>query len=153
MRLLLLTLLALFTTTAWAQAPRVPPQEPGPDGGLVHVVQFGDTLQGIMAAYANYGITMEQLQERNGWRFPPQFIFVDERIVILPPGSTDPGNGIPAPASAPPAAAPTDAPPAENPGEAAQPVEAAPAAPDLTRLTADQIAAITPVEAIQPFLP
>jgi hypothetical protein len=148
----ILILLALLTGTAGAQAPRVPPQEPGPDGSLVHVVGFGDTLQGIMAAYAPYGITLEGLQELNGWRFPPQFIFVDDLIVILPPGSADPGSGMSAPAAAPPAAAPpSDAPPAD----ASAPADAAPvdAAPEAPRLSAEQIAAIAPVEAIQPFLP
>ena len=140
-------LLAVITTRALAQAPRVPPQEPGPDGGLVHVVQYGDTLEGIMAAYAGYGITMDQLRQLNGWRYPPQFIFVNDLVIILPPGSIAPGSGVAAPAIIT-----TDS---EN--SAAAPLIQQTAAPastaSLTTLTAEQINAIQPVEVITPFLP
>lgn len=56
-----LTLLLLFTLlwvgAASGQVPNVTPQEAGPDGGLVHLVQFGDTWDGILTAYAGYGVT------------------------------------------------------------------------------------------------
>jgi LysM repeat protein len=119
---------------------------------LVHVVHFGDTLQGIMAAYASYGITLERLQELNGWRFPPQFIYVDEQIIILPPGSIDPGSGLSVPVSVAPAveAAPTAD--SVTVGGGAAPVEADDPAP-VVRLNAEQIAAIPPVETITAFLP
>jgi LysM repeat protein len=150
---ILIALILVGAGAAQAQSPRVPQQEPGPDGGLVHVVNFGDTLASIMAAYAEYGVTMEQLQERNGWRFPPQFIYVDDRIVILPPGSVEPGNGLPVPADAAPAAPPPTS-QAAAPADVAAPADAPSApTPEFERLTMEQIAAITPVEAIAPFLP
>jgi LysM repeat protein len=146
---ILIALILVGAGAAQAQSPRVPQQEPGPDGGLVHVVNFGDTLASIMAAYAEYGITMEQLQERNGWRFPPQFIYVDDRIVILPSGSVEPGNGLPVPADAAPAAPP----PTSEAADVSAPANSAAPTPEFERLTMEQIAAITPVEAIAPFLP
>ena len=162
--LVLLMVVLLPIVTAQAQNPRVFPQEPGPDGGLVHVVRFGDTLQSIMAAYASYGITLERLQELNGWRFPPQFIYVDEQIIILPPGSVEPGSGLPVPASAAPAAPAATAPAesvASDGGSVTVGGGPAPAAADgpapeesqLLRLTAEQIAGIQPVEVVAPFLP
>ena len=152
---IILALTVVGAGAANAQSPRVPEQEPGPDGGLVHVVNFGDTLASILAAYAPYGVTMERLQELNGWRFPPQFIYVDEQIVILPPGSVTPGSGVSVPAgvgqAAPPPASVT-----VTPAGGAPPADVPPAAtpaPASERLTVDQIAAIAPVEAIAPFLP
>jgi len=148
---LLLIALTGFTVSALAQVPRVPPQEPGPDGGLVHVVQYGNTLEGIMAAYASYGITMEQLRQLNGWRYPPQFIFVDEQIIILPPGSVAPGGGVAAPA-----AISTGSENLTSGTESQQPQTgdiAPPPTASLTTRTADEISAIPPVEVIAPFLP
>jgi len=161
-------LLLLSASFVEAQSPRVPQQEPGPDGGLVHVVNFGDTLASILAAYAPYGVTIESLQELNGWRFPPQFIYVDDQIVILPPGSVAAGNGIPAapaiaPGGAAPDTAPADAPdtapdaaPAASGDAVAPPAASDPSAaptPEAATLTMDEIVAITPVEAVAPFLP
>lgn len=141
--------LALIGTAAAQEAPRVPPQEPGPDGGLVHVVGYGDTVQGILAAYANYGVTLDSLKQLNGWRFPPDFIFVGQQIIILPPGSTTPGNGIPVPASAPAPEAPAAA--TLAPPQAAPSAASVPFVPK--QMTVAEIAALLAVESVAPFLP
>ena len=87
-----------------AQRPQVIPQEPREDGGIIHVVQFGDTLEGILEAYKDLEVTMESLQELNDWEFPPQYIFVDQEIIILPPGSITAAASSPPPTRTAPAA-------------------------------------------------
>jgi hypothetical protein len=90
----ILIFLALVAALKVASAQKpVEPQPPRPDGSIVHVVKFGDTLEGILAAYAKYKVTVDALMVYNGWRFRPQFIFVDDQIVILPAGSVDPNTG------------------------------------------------------------
>lgn len=148
--------LLLLTFPTSAQVPVVVPQSPGPDGSLVHVVRFGDTLNGILIAYANFGITNEILIERNNWRFLPQFIFPDEKIVILPPGSIDPNTG--QLVANPPSVAPTGSDTTTG-GDTTTPpeqiVEVVPpvASTGLRNLTAAEIEALAVVEAIQTFLP
>lgn len=71
----------------------VEPQAPQPDGSIVHEVRQGDTFEGILIAYADLGVTVEDLLVYNNWRFEPQFIFVGDLIIILPPGSVDPTTG------------------------------------------------------------
>jgi LysM repeat protein len=151
--LLLILVVLTLPRAAAAQVPRVLPQEPGPDGGLVHVVQFGDTLDGIMNAYINYGVTVEQLLALNGWRFPPQFIFVDEQIIVLPPGTTEPGNGLPVPVDAAP---PTAAPQAEQPtdlSETDETVTRGEAPPPAEVLSAADIQALSAMDVVAPFVP
>lgn len=91
-RILIFLVLVAALKVASAQKP-VEPQPPRPDGSIVHVVKFGDTLEGILAAYAKYNVTVDSLMVYNGWRFRPQFIFVDDQIIILPAGSVDPNTG------------------------------------------------------------
>lgn len=151
---LLLGVTLLIPLAAHAQAPVVPPQEPGPDGGLVHVVQFGDTLDGILNAYINLGVTMESLLELNGWRFRPQFIYPDDQIIILPPGSVEPGDGLPVPEGA--AAPPQPTPVPESDESQTQPesnpqADAAPP-PQAVVLTADEISAMSALEPVAPFV-
>jgi len=119
--------------SAHAQAPRVVRQDPRPDGSIVHVVRYGDTVQSIMAAYADTGITEEKLKEYNAWRWLPDYIYVDQEIIILPPA-----GGF---------AAPT------IPSEGSPPVDAPIAAAPLRVLTAAEVQALLPLEPIAPFLP
>lgn len=159
---MLLVLLAIILPLGQvvAQAPPVAPQEAGPDGGLVHIVQYGDTLEAIMGAYATYGVTMDKLKELNGWRFPPQFIFVGDPIVILPPGSTTPGNGVPAGDYMAGAVAPVQPsqPPAQTDGvggtgSTTAPVTTAPSTGTVPVVNAATISGIAPVEPLAAFLP
>lgn len=154
-RILIAIVLLLTTTSALAQAPFVDPQPPRSDGSIVHIVQLGDTLDGIVFAYTRYSVTREQLLERNGWRFEPQILVVGEEIIVLPPGSVDPTTGdlIPGGGSVAPA-------PAEETGSEA-PVEAAADVPTPERIAPTNAAPVLPgfdpngaaVQAISPFLP
>ncbi|MBZ0309015.1 MAG: LysM peptidoglycan-binding domain-containing protein, partial [Anaerolineae bacterium] len=151
-RLILFLMLVAVVQTAAAQNP-VEPQPPRPDGSLVHVVQFGDTLDGILSAYARYNVTIENLIVYNGWRFRPQFIFVGDEIVILPPGALDPNTGELIPGFQPPVQ-----PTATTAGEA--PAAVTPTPPPAAEVTPvstpDNLPAAPSVPAflsIQPFLP
>jgi hypothetical protein len=132
------------------------PQEPRSDGSLVHVVRFGDTLSGILIAYANFGITNELLIERNNWRFLPQFIFPDEQIIILPPGSIDPATGQLLANPQPPTSTPDPA-QVEAPVDPIQPDVVQQLLPTTTgqprRLTGAEIEALPIIEAMDVFLP
>lgn len=89
------TATALPTATPIPLAPFVNPQAARPDGSVVHVVQFGDTLDAILFGYAGIGIvlTTEDLMRFNSWEYKPQFIYVGDEIIILPAGSVDPSTG------------------------------------------------------------
>lgn len=89
------TATAVPTATPIPLAPFVNPQTARPDGSVVHIVQFGDTLDGIIFAYNSLGIFIDKadLGRFNAWRFEPQFIYVGDAIIILPPGSVDPNTG------------------------------------------------------------
>jgi len=133
--LILLGLLLLMPALALAQVPRVVPQEPRPDGSIIHVVRFGDTIDGIIVAYMDQGASYETLSEYNGWRFPPQFISVDQEIIIRPGA-----GGSVAPVAAD-SAAPAEVPNAVAPAAA------------LRVLSAAEIQALLPLEPIAPFIP
>lgn len=142
-----------------AEVPFVSPQQARPDGSVVHRVQPGDTFYSILVAYTNLGITKESVLQLNGWRFEPDIITIGQEILILPPGAVDPATGqvLIANAGAAPPQLPTPV-SAEAAPAPAQPAVgaagAAPAAPEaLRRLTAAEIAALSPVEAVNPFLP
>lgn len=144
-----LTLLCLFLLVyglgpaqAQQNAPAVIPQPPQADGSLVHEVRPGDTLNALLIAYAPLGVTLEQMLELNGWQFPPQFIFVGQRLILLPPGSL-------VPTALPPSPAPTLegvnlAPPAGEPVQTgAFPVV----------LNQGQVQALALAESFGPFIP
>lgn len=84
---------AALLPSAQAQVNIVQPQPPRPDGSIVHVVRQGDTINGILNAYLRYSVTLEALQVFNAWRFPPELIFVNQEIIVLPSGSVDPTSG------------------------------------------------------------
>lgn len=73
--------------------PFVSPQSAQPDGSVVHVVAEGDTFDSILVAYRYLGVTRDDLLERNGWEEPPRWIFMGDRITILPAGSVNPETG------------------------------------------------------------
>ncbi len=150
-RLILFLVLAAAIHTAAAQNP-VEPQPPRPDGSLVHVVQFGDTLDTILIAYAKYNVTIEDLIVYNGWRFRPQFIFVGDEIIILPPGALDPDTGELIPGFQPPVQ-----PEATAAGESPAATPTSPPAAEVTPTSLpDNLPAEPSVPAFQgitPFLP
>lgn len=149
-RILILLVLVAALKAASAQKP-VEPQPPRPDGSIVHVVKFGDTLEGILAAYAKYNVTVDALMVYNGWRFKPQFIFVDDQIIILPAGAVDPNTGELAAGFEPPVK------PTETPAEATAaptptlPVPEVTAAPAVAEFPAEP--SVPVFQAIEPFLP
>lgn len=141
----------LPTATPIPLAPFVSPQSARPDGSVVHVVQYGDTLDGIIFAYSSQGIsiTIDDLSRFNNWRFKPQYIFVGDEIIILPPGSVDPNTGqlLVLPSNIPgaqPTAAPTTV-PAET---AATPETAAPATDNVPSEPS-----VPAAQSIEPFVP
>lgn len=154
----------LSIPSAQAQVNLVQPQPPRPDGSIVHVVRQGDTINGILNAYLRYSVTLEALQVFNGWRFPPDLIFVNQEIIILPSGSVDPTSGellvssidalLGATPVPPPAVIETEsqteaeAPPveSENAGSSAEP-------PPVRVLTVAELAQVTFLEETERFLP
>lgn len=149
-RILIFLVLVAALKVASAQKP-VEPQPPRPDGSIVHVVKFGDTLEGILAAYAKYNVTVDALMVYNGWRFKPQFIFVDDQIIILPAGSVDPNTGELVAGFEPPVK------PTETPAEATAaptptlPVPEVTAAPTAAEFPAEP--SVPVFQGIEPFLP
>ncbi len=141
----------LPTATPIPLAPYVSPQAARPDGSVVHLVQYGDTLDGIIFAYSSQGIsiTVEDLMRFNNWRFKPQFIFVGDEIIILPPGSVDPNTGqlINLPSNIPGAAQPTAAPTTADTTAQTTPTQAA--APQ--NLPSEP--SVPAVQSIDPFVP
>ncbi len=136
--------------TALAQQSPVTPQAPRPDGSIVHVVQFGETLEGILAAYANYGVTLDNVLVYNNWRFRPQYIFVGDEIVVLPPGAVDPATGALVPGFSPAAAATAIPPTTAATAVPVQPTLAPTTAPTQNLPSEPSAPAF---QAIQPFLP
>lgn len=61
--------------------PFVIPQAPDDDGSLTHIVRQGETFDGI--AYA-YGLTRDELRERNPTLRSMRFLMVGQAIVIVP---------------------------------------------------------------------
>lgn len=145
----LMIVLGVMVATATAQvAAPVQPQPPRDDGSVVHTVRFGDTFQGILLAYSNYGITIDSLVTLNEWRFQPDAIYVDEEIVILPPGSVDPATGelLISPANLTEATAP---PPQTDATVAPAATQAQTTAADTVQvLSAAEISAISPIDEI-----
>ena len=62
--------------------PFVLPQGEGDDGSIIHTVQQGDTIDSIAVAY---GITREQLMERNPNLQSIRFINIGQEIIIQEP--------------------------------------------------------------------
>jgi LysM repeat protein len=83
-----------------AYVPFVVPQGVQPDGGIVHIVQAGDTLSSIAYAYSDYGVTKESIAELNGVKPNHRYLFVGQELIVLPPGSVDPVTGQLLPAGA-----------------------------------------------------
>ncbi|MBZ0309014.1 MAG: LysM peptidoglycan-binding domain-containing protein, partial [Anaerolineae bacterium] len=118
------------------------------------LVQYGDTLDGIIFAYSSQGIsiTVDDLMRFNSWRFKPQFIFVGDEIIILPPGSVDPNTGqlIALPSNIPGAAQPTAAPAtADTTGQIAPTPTVAAVSPE--NLPSEP--SVPAVQSIDPFVP
>jgi LysM repeat protein len=63
-------------------APAVKPQGEQPDGSIVHVVQAGDTLYTIAAAYK---VTMQQVRDLNKEVDDFTFLQIGQKLVIKPP--------------------------------------------------------------------